>query len=625
MACRPVEDPGTRVVLVVVDGVRVEEAIWQEPSELDGLTGPERWPLIHEQLMPQGTLITGFRNMGTTITAPAHATLATGARTPLANMAVDNGVGLYRPVLPTVGEELERQGGGDALWMANQTLISPLTHSLMPGFDGGESPFILVSDQVGDAQPAKADTPVWLKLSRTLEEEHPQLVLVNLKGVDRSGHYGSPGFEPYLEAIAAVDEPLVMLWDFIQSDPWYADNTVLIVTTDHGRHRIESGEEDYWRNHGDWSAGDREGFALLLGPDVLRNTVIETPYALEDLAPTIAALSGVDLPWAEGLVMTDALSVYPEWPENRAGVARIAVDGDFLVQEIFQDSPEFRSVIRYNGQRLSSKDAWAAEAPVVAADGDQAVACWREIALDLEQMPWFGRCALLTQDRVVDLDLPEPLVSGFWQPDLRFVDGVLTMSWAHNPYDIAQVGVDGDVGVRVAQWDGDWTVLEDPRGLLYPEAPQLFGQQVVFIASPQGNDAREQRRLYLQDLGKSPRKIETPLAQPVGGQWLVSQLAVRGPRALAVGVGDNERVLFEVNLLTDEDTVLVRDDDLPVHIPPLWAGGTAVWALQGERAQVCTLERCIDVGARIRDLDYDGEDVWVVTQEDGEAWAARKL
>ena len=67
MACRPVDDPGTRVVLVVVDGVRVEEAIWPEPSELDGLTGPERWPLIHEQLLPQGTLITGFRNMRNTL------------------------------------------------------------------------------------------------------------------------------------------------------------------------------------------------------------------------------------------------------------------------------------------------------------------------------------------------------------------------------------------------------------------------------------------------------------------------------------------------------------------------------------------------------------------------------
>jgi hypothetical protein len=610
-------------VLVVVDGVRVEESIGLEPSELDGLTGPERWPLIHSELIPQGTLFTGFRNMGTTITAPAHATLATGTRTPLANMAVDNGAGLYRPLLPTVAEELQGQSGGHAVWMANQTLISPMTKSLMPGFS--ESPFVLISDQVGETQPAQLDTPVWPKLHRTLTEERPQLVMVNLKGVDRSGHYGEPGFEPYLEAIAAVDAPLVRLWDFIQNDPWYADDTVLIITTDHGRHRIDADEDDYWRNHGDWSAGDREGFVLMLGPDVLANQVNDTPYAMEDLAPTIAALTGVDLPWGDGLVMREGLSVYPSWPDDRSGVASIAADGGFVVEQVFSDEPSRRSVIRYGGKRLSWDGAWSAEGPVVAADGDRAAVCWREVAIDAVSMPWLGRCALVTEDSVEDIHFPAAAVSGFWEPDLRWVEGELHVAWAHNPYDIAQIGIEGDVGARTATWNGVWSVVEDPRGLLYPASVQHAGGSVVYIASPQGNDARAQRRLYIQELGLPAVKLETPLAQPVAGDWMVAQAAVRGTRVLGIGVGDTERVLFEVNLLTGQDTVLLRDENLPVHVAPVWAGSTPVWALQGERAEVCTADGCLDVGSHLRDMDWDGEELWVVVRDDDGPWTSRAL
>ena len=615
-------DPGTRIVLVVVDGVRVEESISELPSELSGLTGPEHWPLIHQELLPQATLVVGFRNMGTTITAPAHATLATGTRTPLANMAVDNGAGLYRPELPLLGEELEFQGGGDSVWLANQTLISPLTWSLMPGFEQ-ESDFVLISSAAGEIQPAQADEAVWPKLGRTLSEDRPQLVMVNLKAVDRSGHYGEPGFRPYLEAVEAVDAPLVRLWDSLQQDPWYADRTVLIITTDHGRHR-DNGDEDYWRNHGDWSAGDRESFAILLGPEVLRNEVVDTPYALEDLAPTIAALAGIELPWAEGLPMRDALSVHLAITE-REGVSRLAVDGDFLVEEVFRDDPAHRSVIRYQGKRLSSADAWAAEAPVVAANGDRAVACWREVALDEHSMPWVGRCSLLSNDEVWDLHFPEPVVSGFWEPDLRWHDGVLEVAYAHNPYDIAQAGVDQDVGARVASWDGErWTLREEPAVLLYPSWVQHSLSGVVYVASTQGNDAREQRRLYLDRPGQEPELLETPLAQPLNGSWLVARPAVHGSRILAVGVGDSERLIFELNRSTGEERVLARDEAIPVHLSPVWAGGTPVWALQEDRAQVCTEQGCIDVGERIRDLDYDGEALWVVVQ-DGGPWEAKRL
>ena len=624
LACRPSSDPGTKVVLVVVDGVRVEESVGLTPSELSGRTGPEHWPLIHAELLPQATLIRGMRNMGTTITAPAHATLATGTRTPLANLAVDNGAGLYRPVLPTIAEELEQQGTGESVWIANQTLISPVTWSLMPGFEQDRSDFVLITSEVGEVQPSQADAPVWPKLQRTLEEERPQLVMVNLKAVDRAGHYGQPGVEPYLEAVDAVDAPLVRLWDQLQQDPWYADDTVLIITTDHGRHR-DDGSAEYWRSHGDWSGGDREGFAILLGPDVLRNEVVDTPYALEDLAPTIAALTGVELPWAEGLPMQDALSVYLP-TTAREGVAALAVDGSWQVEQVFTDDPAHRSVIRFRGRRLSSEEAWAAEAPAIAADGDRAAICWREVRLDEGWMPWTPRCVLVEGETVQDLRMPEAVVSSFWEADLRWREGVLQVAYAHNPYDIAQVGVEGDVGPRLARWDGgSWTQTATFGQLLYPESVQHSAESLVFVASPIGNEAREQRRLYVQEPGGEAVLLDTPLAQPVSGGWLVTRPAVRGQQILAVGVGDTERVLFVLDRGTGQDRVLSRDAELPVHLAPVWAANTPVWALQGERARVCTPEGCVDVGARIRDLDYDGSSVWVVTQEDGEPWEARAL
>ena len=221
--------------------------------------GTEGLRSIHNYLVPQGTLIRGVRNNGTTTTAPAHSILMSGHKSRLANFANDTGAGSYRPTRPTWIEALRAQYGEEAMVMANQSLIEPMSWSIHPegGPDLGAS-FIFVPEEPGSNQPAGNDAPVFAQLQRTLASEHPRWVMVNLKAVDRTGHYAvNP--EGYLNAIRSVDQPIVQLWESLQTDPFYANNTVLIITSDHGRDREGQGDgtTEYWRNHGNANAGNR--------------------------------------------------------------------------------------------------------------------------------------------------------------------------------------------------------------------------------------------------------------------------------------------------------------------------------------------------------------------------------
>ena len=233
LSCRTTEPPPLNVVVVVIDGVRTDDSYTPEISELSGEPGTEGLRSIHNYLVPQGTLIRGVRNNGTTTTAPAHSILMSGHKSRLANFANDTGAGSYRPTRPTWIEALRAQYGEEAMVMANQSLIEPMSWSIHPegGPDLGAS-FIFVPEEPGSNQPAGNDAPVFAQLQRALAGEHPRWVMVNLKAVDRTGHYAvNP--EGYLNAIRSVDQPIVQLWESLQTDPFYANNTVLILSLIH--------------------------------------------------------------------------------------------------------------------------------------------------------------------------------------------------------------------------------------------------------------------------------------------------------------------------------------------------------------------------------------------------------
>jgi len=159
------------------------------------------------------------------------------------------------------------------------------------------------------------DTTTYGTLREVLREKRPAVVLVNFGEVDEMGHTGT--WWKYTAAIRGADILIKQLWDDIQGDPLYRDRTMLIVTTDHGRHDIRDGEGDF-DEHGGTGESDRHCIFLALGPDIRKGAVISTPASQIDIVPTIGYLMGFETPFAKGRILSEMIAHHA----NRAIVSK---------------------------------------------------------------------------------------------------------------------------------------------------------------------------------------------------------------------------------------------------------------------------------------------------------------
>jgi hypothetical protein len=137
-------------------------------------------------------------------------------------------------------------------------------------------------------------------------------MLINLRDVDNIGHaYYGQTFEDYTDAILIADTLAYQCWQTLQNHPHYHDKTTLIITTDHGR------DLDDYRDHGAPDHWNRHCMFLALGPDIRKGHVVDARADLMDIAPTVAALLGFDMPYAEGRVLHEMLtSLEPQKPNR---------------------------------------------------------------------------------------------------------------------------------------------------------------------------------------------------------------------------------------------------------------------------------------------------------------------
>ena len=642
LSCRSPESPPLNVVVVVIDGVRTDDSYSPEVSELTGEPGTDGLRSIHDFLVPQGTLIRGVRNTGTTTTAPAHTILMTGHKSRLANFSNDTGAGSYRPTRPTWIEAVRAESGEPAMVMANQTLIEPMSWSIHP--EGGQAlgaDFVFVPEEPGSNQPAGNDAPVFAQLKRTLAAEHPRYVLVNLKAVDRTGHYAT-STDGYLNAIRAVDEPIVELWESLELDSFYAGNTVLIITSDHGRDREGEvdGSTEYWRNHGDAGAGDRDIPLILLGPGIHAGLELEGAYALQDIAPTIAALTGVSLPWATGLPIADALEM--EVGPQREGVASVSASQSELRQVWLQETAH-RSQIVLGETVISDPEVWAAEGPTAVDFGGRTWACWRELRDEGERVPWTPHCALFQGEQIVErIQGPSDEVSPFWRPALHIdAQERLCLSAPFNPDDVASAGIDDSVAIHHSCWDGSaWEVgINTQPQLRYPElhsAVILADGQVILplIGSPANSDARGERRVHIQRSSweesgwalNDSVELDLSAAQPLTGTWrhawptLTQDQGTLKLLVLAHREGGVDLILTtstDGGLVWSRASVVASSTEISLDLPPQWLAGEPTW-IQG--AQICTQAGCEDLPGRVADWRSDGEILRLVVETEPGVW-----
>ncbi len=276
----------SKVVIVVVDGWRYEDTY--------GDSTHQNIPRIWNDLRTLGTWHTRIYNFGLTSTAPGHAAILGGVWQPIPN----DGSG--RPTHPTLFEYFRQQTGAlpiDTALVFTGTLAGKAAHWAYSTAAGYGSEFGALSYNILGAD---FDDLAVLNVARAALAQHPRLVMIAFPAVDEWAHTGN--FDAYLRAIRTMDGVIWQLWNALQADPFYAAQTTLFVTNDHGR-RL-----DDFTTHGGTSESEQHVTLLTLGPRTPADVTVSSLHTLRDIAPTVGQLMGFSTPFAEGDVMWDLIS-----------------------------------------------------------------------------------------------------------------------------------------------------------------------------------------------------------------------------------------------------------------------------------------------------------------------------
>ncbi|MFC5046465.1 alkaline phosphatase family protein [Aquimarina hainanensis] len=120
-----------------------------------------------------------------------------------------------------------------------------------------------------------------------MKKKHPQLTYIAYGETDDFAHDGD--YEAYLKAAHNTDEMIKQLWEYTQEDSFYKDQTIFIITTDHGRGTTPI---NTWRSHGKNIVGAGDVWLVAFGKGVaqLGEVTDEEQLYSNQIASTIAVL-----------------------------------------------------------------------------------------------------------------------------------------------------------------------------------------------------------------------------------------------------------------------------------------------------------------------------------------------
>lgn len=321
-----------RALVIVIDGCRADLVEQEAPFLRSWLEGALRYTAV-DPVYPART-VTCFTSMLTGTYPRRH--------------GVTSNLVLRRPRCDSLFEALERQGRRGVL------LAVAHLHEVFPRHC---RPFTAVMDN------ARVDAAILARARQVLEEEDPDLLVVQLIAVDQTGHSRGVLGAEQRERMRATDRALEEFWRWLEDRGWLADGAV-VICADHGQ---SSGIG----SHGHLAPGERPVPFGLRAPGVVPGRC-DLPASIASLAPTLAALLGVEPPRdAEAPPLPG-----PWWPDRPRGDVWVVIpahDEEATVGEVVARVP--RDALRRLGLGCrvlvvddGSRDATAARAREAGAD-----------------------------------------------------------------------------------------------------------------------------------------------------------------------------------------------------------------------------------------------------------------
>lgn len=334
-----------KVVLISIDGLRWQEvfygadpAILAEPRFLRHADQREQLPTQPQQLMPffhqviktKGLLV-GDRRQGSLMEVsnpwhfsyPGYNELLSGYPDP----AINSNGKIYNPnitVLEWLNQQSAHRGKVAAVgsWDVLPYILN-VPRSGLPvnaGFTDFAGPAGETDAEIALLNQLQRQTPSPWSAVRLdvftqrfalahLQKYKPHLLYIAYGETDDFAHDGQ--YDQYLKAAQRTDQFIAQIWQQLQSDPFYRDQTTLIITTDHGR-----GDQTHtWQHHASGRAmagymkklsslaggssgiaGSEQIWLAALGPAIPSRGLVQTtvPWQQSQVASTVAMLLGYD-------------------------------------------------------------------------------------------------------------------------------------------------------------------------------------------------------------------------------------------------------------------------------------------------------------------------------------------
>ncbi|MFT3979408.1 MAG: alkaline phosphatase family protein [Ferruginibacter sp.] len=147
-----------------------------------------------------------------------------------------------------------------------------------------------VQDSVYDKEATRYDLLTFLHAKQYVKKNHPRVMLLGLGETDEFGHKAE--YDNYLQQANNVDKMIAELWYLVQTDPFYKDNTIFMITTDHGR----GSRPAKWYSHSGLVKGSGSTWIALMGPGIkpLGEIKANTQIYQKQFAATAASLIDQD-------------------------------------------------------------------------------------------------------------------------------------------------------------------------------------------------------------------------------------------------------------------------------------------------------------------------------------------
>ena len=331
------------IVITFGGGARDQETFAPE--------GQHNIPHLLNELAPQSSFFTHVTNQGILGHYVATASLATGVYETLNNFSA------VPPDHPTIFEYFRkelRRPASDA-WVvapsngfnrigesncrsygAGATVILPkhllkaatvgsglhLNHLLIdnyenplytPTLEGGEFELnqlnnilrLSVSDFMAHARTLSSPDELSVYIAkRLMQQEAPSLLWITMHDMDIA-HAGA--YSLYIEGIRRTDRLCEEIWQAIQTEPEYKDNTTLFVLPDFGRDADYDSGGNGFQHHRTGDAASRTTWMMVLGKGVREGVIYDQPMQSIDLVPSLGAIMGFSADQSQGKPVKELL------------------------------------------------------------------------------------------------------------------------------------------------------------------------------------------------------------------------------------------------------------------------------------------------------------------------------